>query len=149
MHGFFMHMSLYLKMKILLQPETEQDKEKKLVEEAIESTTASRVFEQKRRKEVIENIEVNQRTAKHFVRSNREVLLEDPRFAQMWSNPEFSVDETSTVFKMHQNLSNNPLPPPSRHNDDEDEEDEVSVFFIYIGFEIFLIDANSDGIRFN
>ncbi|KAK2091964.1 Nucleolar protein 10 [Saguinus oedipus] len=107
MHGFFMDIRLYHKVKLLVNPFAYEEYRKDKIRQKIEETRAQRVQLKKLPKvnkelalKLIEEEEEKQKSAwKKKVKSLPNILTDD-RFKVMFENPDFQVDEESEEFRL-------------------------------------------------
>ncbi|KAH0518524.1 Nucleolar protein 10, partial [Microtus ochrogaster] len=107
MHGFFMDIRLYHKVKLMVNPFAYEEYRKDKIRQKIEETRAQRVQLKKLPKvnkelalKLIEEEEEKQKsTLKKKVKSLPNILTED-RFKVMFENPDFQVDEESEEFRL-------------------------------------------------
>uniref|UniRef100_A0A8C7BKI1 Nucleolar protein 10 n=1 Tax=Neovison vison TaxID=452646 RepID=A0A8C7BKI1_NEOVI len=107
MHGFFMDIRLYHKVKLMVNPFAYEEYRKDKIRQKIEETRAQRVQLKKLPKvnkelalKLIEEEEEKQRsTWKKKVKSLPNILTDD-RFKVMFENPDFQVDEESEEFRL-------------------------------------------------
>uniref|UniRef100_A0A2I3LDE3 Nucleolar protein 10 n=1 Tax=Papio anubis TaxID=9555 RepID=A0A2I3LDE3_PAPAN len=107
MHGFFMDIRLYHKVKLMVNPFAYEEYRKDKIRQKIEETRAQRVQLKKLPKvnkelalKLIEEEEEKQKsTWKKKVKSLPSILTDD-RFKVMFENPDFQVDEESEEFRL-------------------------------------------------
>uniref|UniRef100_A0A5F9DA76 Nucleolar protein 10 n=1 Tax=Oryctolagus cuniculus TaxID=9986 RepID=A0A5F9DA76_RABIT len=107
MHGFFMDIRLYHKVKLMVNPFAYEEYRKDRIRQKIEETRAQRVQLKKLPKvnkelalKLIEEEEEKQKsTWKKKVKSLPNILTDD-RFKVMFENPDFQVDEESEEFRL-------------------------------------------------
>ncbi|XP_030897783.1 nucleolar protein 10 [Leptonychotes weddellii] len=107
MHGFFMDIRLYHKVKLMVNPFAYEEYRKDKIRQKIEETRAQRVQLKKLPKvnkelalKLIEEEEERQKsTWKKKVKSLPNILTDD-RFKVMFENPDFQVDEESEEFRL-------------------------------------------------
>ncbi|XP_036729026.1 nucleolar protein 10 isoform X2 [Balaenoptera musculus] len=107
MHGFFMDIRLYHKVKLMVNPFAFEEYRKDKIRQKIEETRAQRVQLKKLPKvnkelalKLIEEEEEKQKsTWKKKVKSLPNILTDD-RFKVMFENPDFQVDEESEEFRL-------------------------------------------------
>uniref|UniRef100_A0A2K5QTC6 Nucleolar protein 10 n=1 Tax=Cebus imitator TaxID=2715852 RepID=A0A2K5QTC6_CEBIM len=107
MHGFFMDIRLYHKVKLMVNPFAYEEYRKDKIRQKIEETRAQRVQLKKLPKvnkelalKLIEEEEEKQKSAwKKKVKSLPNILTDD-RFKVMFENPDFQVDEESEEFRL-------------------------------------------------
>ncbi|XP_078256230.1 nucleolar protein 10 isoform X1 [Rhinoraja longicauda] len=106
MHGFFMDIRLYHKVKSMTNPFAYEEYRKDKIRQKIEETRAQRVQVQKLPR-------VNKELALKFIEEEKEDqeqkkkkgknlpnILRDERFKVMFENPDFQVDEASEEFRL-------------------------------------------------
>ncbi|KAF3761745.1 WD40 repeat-like protein [Cryphonectria parasitica EP155] len=101
MHGYFVDTKLYEQARLVANPYVYEDERQKRVQEKVEKERASRIRGMKK-------VKVNQRLAdKILARQERRDkvdvnagVLGDNRFAKLFEDEEFVVDETSREFKI-------------------------------------------------
>ncbi|XP_007933320.1 nucleolar protein 10 [Orycteropus afer afer] len=107
MHGFFMDIRLYHKVKLMVNPFAYEEYRKDKIRQKIEETRAQRVQLKKLPKvnkelalKLIEEEEEKQKSVwKKKVKSLPNILTDD-RFKVMFENPDFQVDEESEEFRL-------------------------------------------------
>ncbi|XP_058524262.1 nucleolar protein 10 [Ochotona princeps] len=107
MHGFFMDIRLYHKVKSMVNPFAYEEYRKDRIRQKIEETRAQRVQLKKLPKvnkelalKLIEEEEEKQKsTWKKKIKSLPNILTDD-RFKVMFENPDFQVDEESEEFRL-------------------------------------------------
>lgn len=107
MHGYFMDIRLYHKVKLMVNPFAYEEHRKDKIRQKIEETRAQRVQLKKLPKvnkelalKLIEEEEEKQKsTLKKKVKSLPNILTDD-RFKVMFENPDFQVDEESEEFRL-------------------------------------------------
>lgn len=102
MHGFFIEMKLYTKLRAVSKPFEYEEYRKKLIKDKIEAKRASRIAPRKR------------------VKSDNNKTALDPRFAKL-ARDEFRIDETSDEYRLK-----HPVKANIRHDVDNESEDEFS-----------------------
>ncbi|KAL1918913.1 uncharacterized protein VTP21DRAFT_2294 [Calcarisporiella thermophila] len=121
MHGFFMDLRLYEKARLIANPFAYAEYREKAIREKLEKERASRI------RATSKLPKVNRELASRLLRDEKkkkksdkegetEGVLSDSRFAQMFNDPEFQVDEESNEFKLVN-------PTRRKKRDDSDEED--------------------------
>ncbi|XP_072107328.1 nucleolar protein 10 [Mobula birostris] len=105
MHGFFMDIRLYHKVKAMTNPFAYEEYRKDKIRQKIEETRAQRV-------QVKQLPKVNKELAMKLMEEEKEQeqskkkgknlsnILRDERFTVMFENPDFQVDETSEEFRL-------------------------------------------------
>ncbi|XP_033859337.3 nucleolar protein 10-like [Acipenser ruthenus] len=108
MHGFFMDIRLYHKVKTMANPFAYDEYRKDKIRQKIEETRAQRVQIKKLPKVnkqlaiklIEEEEEADQRTLKKKKGKNLPNILSDDRFKVMFENPDYQVDEASEEFRL-------------------------------------------------
>ena len=102
MHGFFIDLRLYEKAKSIVNPFAYEEYRENMIREKLEKERESRIVLQKKSLP-----KVNRKLAEKWLSvpgDSKEMgsanLLKDQRFAEMFSNPEFEIDEESREFKL-------------------------------------------------
>lgn len=101
MHGYFVASKLYEQAKLIVNPYAWEEERMKRVKDKVEKERASRIRGSKK-------VKVNQKLADKILKKqeNRETVdtkagvLGDARFAQLFEDEEFMVDETSKEFEL-------------------------------------------------
>ncbi|KAL2773583.1 nucleolar protein 10 isoform 3 [Daubentonia madagascariensis] len=107
MHGFFMDIRLYHKVKLMVNPFAYEEYRKEKIRQKIEETRAQRVQLKKLPKvnkelalKLIEEEEEKQKSTWKKKVKNLPNILTDDRFKVMFENPDFQVDEESEEFRL-------------------------------------------------
>uniref|UniRef100_A0A8C5UU91 Nucleolar protein 10 n=1 Tax=Microcebus murinus TaxID=30608 RepID=A0A8C5UU91_MICMU len=107
MHGFFMDIRLYHKVKLMVNPFAYEEYRKDKIRQKIEETRAQRVQLKKLPKvnkelalKLIEEEEEKQKSTWKKKVKNLPNILTDDRFKVMFENPDFQVDEESEEFRL-------------------------------------------------
>uniref|UniRef100_A0A8C5NYA0 Nucleolar protein 10 n=1 Tax=Jaculus jaculus TaxID=51337 RepID=A0A8C5NYA0_JACJA len=107
MHGFFMDIRLYHKVKLMVNPFAYEEYRKDKIRQKIEETRAQRVQLKKLPKvnkelalKLIEEEEEKQKSTLKKKVKNLPNILTDDRFKVMFENPDFQVDEESEEFRL-------------------------------------------------
>jgi ribosome biogenesis protein ENP2 len=131
MHGYFVASKLYEQAKLIANPYVWEEERMKRVKDKVEKERASRIRGKK--------VKVNQRLVDKLLKKqeNREHVdekvgvLGDDRFAKMFEDAEFAVDETSREFAainpstmVEQTGETKPGPTRYQGKDSEDESSE-------------------------
>jgi len=102
MHGFFIDNKLYSKAKAIADPFAYEAYKKRRIEEKIEEERKSRISISRKLPKVNANM-----AARLIVESESNSkqrpetqVLEDPRFAALFEDPAFAIDEKSEEYKM-------------------------------------------------
>ncbi|XP_030054726.1 LOW QUALITY PROTEIN: nucleolar protein 10 [Microcaecilia unicolor] len=107
MHGFFIDIRLYHKVKAMVNPFAYEEYRKEKIRQKIEETRAQRVQVKKLPKvnkelalKLFEEEEEQQSTLRKKNQKNMPSILSDDRFKVMFENPDFQVDEESEEFRL-------------------------------------------------
>ena len=131
MHGFFMDINLYNKVKAVANPFEYEEYRKKKLKEKIEAKRASRIApkESSSKPKVAVNPELAERLQSKAADSTKSGklannLLSDDRFGNLFDNPDFQIDEDDEDFKLR-NPSGVAASKKKRKDDmDSDDDDE-------------------------
>ncbi|KAG0638643.1 WD40-repeat-containing domain protein [Tuber brumale] len=150
MHGYFVDQRLYDEARLIADPFEWERERKRIVAAKIEKQRESRI-RSTRSTAATAKVKINKRLAERLValegklskasgekkekEKNREregeregdgegKVLKDTRFARLFQNPDFEVDETSLEFRQL-NPSTNPLPPPPHTRKTAVEEEQA------------------------
>lgn len=167
MHGFFVAQNLYEQARLISNPDLLQEQRAKSIQQKIDAERESRIRGNKKtavkvNRRLAENLAAREaaneaRKARRVLkqggdepaeaevpveRKQREGLMEDSRFAKLFQDEDFEIDETSREFAMH-NPSSVPNAPerkprgltaveeemdqdvPSNSDEDEDEDEDA------------------------
>ena len=136
MHGFFLSLQLYTKARLIANPTSYTEHRERLLATKLAEESESRIRAKKQQpkvnKALAERIRRNEEREEAKERKKRERLgkglepededeegpskdkpaakniLQDPRFQELWQNPDFEVDEESREFEL--------LNPATAHN---------------------------------
>ncbi|XP_043533823.1 nucleolar protein 10 [Chiloscyllium plagiosum] len=107
MHGFFMDIRLYHKVKAMTNPFAYEEYRKEKIRQKIEETRAQRVQVKKLPKvnkelamKFMEEEEAEEQVQKKKKGKSLPNILRDERFKVMFENPDFEVDEASEEFRL-------------------------------------------------
>ncbi|KZZ96737.1 WD repeat protein [Moelleriella libera RCEF 2490] len=132
MHGYFVASKLYEQAKLIVNPYAWEQERVKRIKDKVEKERASRIRGSKK-------VKVNQKLVDKVLKrqENRENvdidagILGDSRFAQLFEDEEFTVDETSKVFQLlnpstkAEDTTKFSAPARYQAKDSEDESSEV------------------------
>lgn len=131
MHGFFMDVNLYNRVKAVANPFEYEEYQKKKLNERLAAKRASRIAPtaaKKKRNKATVNPDLAERlslkakdTGKSGQAANK--VLSDQRFGGLFTNPDFEIDEEDETFKLR-NPSGVAEINRKKNNMDSDEEDE-------------------------
>uniref|UniRef100_A0A2K6GG04 Nucleolar protein 10 n=1 Tax=Propithecus coquereli TaxID=379532 RepID=A0A2K6GG04_PROCO len=103
MHGFFMDIRLYHKVKLMVNPFAYEEYRKDRIRQKIEETRAQRKLPKVNKElalKLIEEEEEKQKSTWKKKVKNLPNILTDDRFKVMFENPDFQVDEESEEFRL-------------------------------------------------
>lgn len=97
MHGYFINSELYDKVNLIANPNSFKDQRERDIRKRIEKERESRI----RSTGAVTNtrLKVNQDLAAKLQEKQGDDLVNDDRFAELFENPEFAVDEESHEYK--------------------------------------------------
>ncbi len=113
MHGYFLSLKLYQTARIIANPQSYNEHRERVVSEKLEKQAESRIRAKKAQPKVnkalaervrrIEEREEAKEAKKKHQGGEEEVkekrnILQDPRFKDLWENPDYEVDEDSREF---------------------------------------------------
>ena len=139
MHGFFMDISLYNRVRAVANPFEYEEYRKKKVKERLEAKRASRIApKETRKKKTSVNPDFAERLQDKAESSTTKAgkmagqILSDDRFGSLFTNPDYEIDEEDEDFKLR-----NPSGVASSRRkqkddmdsdeDDDDDDDNSSV----------------------
>jgi ribosome biogenesis protein ENP2 len=141
MHGFFMDVNLYNRVKAVANPFEYEEYQKKKLQERLKakqsSRIASRADDKVKKTKTAVNSELADRLENKATASTKtgrvaQSLLSDDRFGNLFTNPDFEIDEEDEDFKLRnpsgvsaKNKKNN-LDSESESDDEEVEQGNVS-----------------------
>lgn len=120
MHGYFVSLKLYAAARLIANPQSYTEHREKIVNEKLAAQHESRIRAKREQpkvnKALAERVRKTEEKEKDRARQKRErlgedaaaeedgvpegTILEDPRFKELWENPDFEVDEDSREFGM-------------------------------------------------
>jgi ribosome biogenesis protein ENP2 len=135
MHGFFMDLGLYAKVRAVANPFEYDEYRKKKIKEKIDEKQASRIAPKKRKKSVTVNADLASRLQAKASKGDKagktaKAMLEDSRFASLFENPDFYVDEQEEAFKLRNasGVSTKGMMEAKQDNDmDSDRDDNEDI----------------------
>jgi ribosome biogenesis protein ENP2 len=97
MHGYFVAQKLYEEARMITNPTVWEEERTRRIKDKIDKERQSRI-----RGDKVEKIRVNKKLAEKVLskRPESKAILEDDRFAAVFQDEEYAVDETSREFKM-------------------------------------------------
>lgn len=153
MHGFFMDINLYNRVKAVANPFEYEEYQKKKLQERLKAKQSSRIapraiHEKKTKIKTAVNTDLAERLENKATGSTKtgraaKGLLSDDRFGNLFTNPDFEIDQEDEDFKLRnpsgvsaKNKKNN-LDSDSESDDEEDvveraKSDTVSVEDNYV-----------------
>ena len=136
MHGYFMDIGLYNRVRAIANPFEYDEYRKKKVREKLEAKRASRIAPKPKRR-AARDVQVNANLAARLKeklekegssksknkKSNQaaKTMLEDNRFGQLFNNPDFQIDEGAEDFRLR-NASG--VSQKNRGNNDDDMDSD-------------------------
>lgn len=123
MHGYFMEMKLYNKLRAVSKPFEYEEHRKKKIRDKIEAKRQNRITIDKRLPKV--NKELAEKLLRKSDKSKPAELV-DNRFSSLFEREEFQVDENTEEFQLR-----NPVRSSKHSNRDNDSDDELQVEDIY------------------
>ena len=142
MHGYFMDIGLYNRVRAIANPFEYDEYKKKKAREKLEAKRASRIAPKPKRnakKEVAVNADfaarLQDKAEKESSGKNKKAgqaaktMLEDDRFGQLFNNPDFQIDEEAEDFKLRNasGIAQNRRGQDDDMDSDRDDYDDVSV----------------------
>jgi ribosome biogenesis protein ENP2 len=132
MHGFFMDIALYNKIRAVANPFEYEEYRKKKLKERLEAKRASRIApKETKRKKTSVNPGFAERLHDKAEASNTKSaklagqILSDDRFGGLFSNPDFEIDEEDEDFKLRNPSGVAATKRQNQNNDmDSDEDDD-------------------------
>ncbi|KAG2237362.1 hypothetical protein INT48_009490 [Thamnidium elegans] len=119
MHGFFVDLRLYEKARLIANPFAYEDYRERAVKEKIEKERGSRIRAVKQLPSVNKQL-AKQLMAEQNSGKKKPDVLGDNRFADLFADPDFEVDEKSKEFQLlHPSVKQN-----RHHRSDDEESDE-------------------------
>jgi NUC153 domain len=132
MHGFFMDINLYNKVRAVANPFEYEEYRKKKLKERLEAKRASRIAPKASgdaKKTMVVNPDLAERL-QHKSGSNTKSgkvaqgLLADSRFGTLFSNPDFEIDEEDENFKLRNPSGVAAMAIKRKRRDDLDSDDD-------------------------
>jgi ribosome biogenesis protein ENP2 len=122
MHGFFVDLRLYEKARLISNPFAYDDYRERVVKEKIEKERESRIRAVKQLPSVNKALAKQLMSEEGHKKHGKSTLLEDNRFADMFADPDFQVDEQSKEYQLL-----HPIAKKKQVNSDDEEEDEIEI----------------------
>jgi len=136
MHGFFMDIQLYNKVRAVANPFEYEEYRKKKLKERVEAKQASRIAPKQSSKKKASKLAVNAEFGERLIeKADKRTkaghaanqVLADDRFSGLFTNPDYHIDEDDINFKLR-NPSGVADTKKNRSDDmDSDQEDESEI----------------------
>jgi ribosome biogenesis protein ENP2 len=136
MHGFFMDMNLYNRVKAVANPFEYEEYQKKKLKERLDAKQSSRIAPRANDKKKKPKMAVNPDLADRLEQKASDAttkagqvakgLLSDDRFGTLFTNPDFQIDMEDEDFKLR-NPSGVAASKNKKNNLDSDSDDDDSV----------------------
>lgn len=97
MHGFFINTELYDKLNLIANPNSYRDQRERDIRKKIEQERESRI--RSTGAVTKSKVKVNKDLASKLEGRNGGEIMQDDRFAEMFENPDFAIDEASHDFQ--------------------------------------------------
>jgi ribosome biogenesis protein ENP2 len=141
MHGFFMDINLYNRVRAVANPFEYEEYRKKKLKEKINAKRASRIAPKEKRVKAAVNPELADRLLGKADDSTKagkfaNKMLKDDRFGSLFNNPDYQINEDDIDFKLRnpsgvanaKKKRKDDMDSDDEDNDvDEDEDDDVNV----------------------
>jgi ribosome biogenesis protein ENP2 len=131
MHGFFMDINLYNKVRAVANPFEYEEYRKKKVKERLEAKRASRIAPKasSTKKSTPVNPELADRLQTKSDANTKagklaKGILSDDRFGNLFTNPDFEIDEEDENFKLRNPSGVAAVAAKRKRNDDIDSDDD-------------------------
>ncbi|WFD31846.1 Small ribosomal subunit biogenesis [Malassezia sp. CBS 17886] len=108
MHGYFLSLRLYERARLLAHPTEYEEAKQRAVDAKLQRAAESRVHTAAKPQRPARSVRVNRALAEKLVQKDdapraegsAPALLDDPRFRELFTNPEFQVDESTREFAL-------------------------------------------------
>ena len=135
MHGFFMNVNLYNRVKSVANPFEYEEYQKKKLKERLDAKRSSRIAPKEsetRGPKTAVNPELAERLQNKAEVSTKagkvaKNVLSDDRFGSLFTNPDFQIDENDEDFKLRNPSGVAAVQKKKNNLDSDDEDDEASV----------------------
>lgn len=112
MHGYFLSLKLYERARLLAHPQAYDEAKQRAIRARMDREAESRVRSVQNAKPS-RQVKVNRPLADKLASDEASTLLHDDRFKELFTNPEFQVDETSREYALlHPSASIQSRPAP-------------------------------------
>jgi ribosome biogenesis protein ENP2 len=133
MHGFFMDINLYNRVRAVANPFEYEEYRKKKLKEKINAKRASRIAPKEKRAKAAVNPELADRLLGKADDSTKagkfaNKMLQDDRFGNLFNNPDYQINENDDDFKLRNpsGVANIKANAKKKRKDDMDSDDEGS-----------------------
>lgn len=127
MHGFFVDIGLYNKIRAVANPFEYEEYRKKKIREKMEEKRSSRIAPKKTKRAKV-NADFADRLEGKATEKNKsgkvaKQILEDDRFGSLFNNPDYEIDEEDINFKLRNPSGVKDITQKNRDDMDSDDED--------------------------
>ena len=145
MHGFFMNVNLYNRVKAVANPFEYEEYQKKKLKERLDAKRSSRIAPKESRAkgpkaavnpELAERLEHKAEDSTKAGKVAKNVLSDD-RFGSLFTNPDFQIDEEDEDFKLRNPSGVAAVQRKKNNLDSDDEDDEASASEVEESNEVF------------
>lgn len=132
MHGFFVDIGLYNKIRTVANPFEYEEYRKKKIRDKMEEKRASRIAPKKTNKKAKVNADLVDRLESKTKDKNKKIgkgakeLLEDDRFKSLFNNPDYEIDQEDINFKLRNPSGVQASKQMVDQDMDSDEDQEVN-----------------------
>ena len=138
MHGFFIEMKLYSKLRAVSKPFEYEEHRKKRIRDKIEEKRQSRIVPQKRLPKVNSALAEKLSSGTGKAKTQASAILQDERFSALFKREEFQQDEESFDFKLRNpssgmNSGANRKGYLGSGDADSDDDDDISDMYKQVG----------------
>jgi len=144
MHGFFIDMRLYSKLRAVVEPFEFENYVKEKAKERIKQEEQNRIGARRKLPKVNANIAVR------MIQNSKsnQALLEDPRFKKLWESNDFVVDEEDEKYKFYRpiekKITQEDIEEHFEKVEDEDEpHKEVDFYELKHGHEYAVLNSSA------
>ncbi|KAF0427259.1 WD40 repeat-like protein [Gigaspora margarita] len=126
MHGFFVDLRLYEQAKLISNPFAYAEYRERVIKEKLEAKRESRIRATKKlpkvNKELASRLLHSPEKKKKGIQGTSN-LLQDERFIELFTNPEYEVDKNSTAYQLSHPSGFTEKVIRKEHDDDDDDDD--------------------------